>query len=80
MMARIYMSAKKVIAYTGPATEESDILFDWMNSVHRKDLVIPTDSEWAEFLNTGGRAGGKGQLDQHFEHIWSWLTISSYKA
>ncbi|KAL1863011.1 hypothetical protein Daus18300_008167 [Diaporthe australafricana] len=80
LMARIYMSANRVIAYTGSATKESDILFDWMNNLHHKDLFMPANSEWAEFLNGGNQARGGGQLDGHLEHIWTWLTILSYKA
>jgi hypothetical protein len=82
LMARIYMSANKVIAYTGEATEESDMLFDWMNSVHPKDLVIPTNSGWADMLDTEGRewAPGRGQLVAGLEYFWYRLSVLSYKV
>ncbi|KAK7704681.1 hypothetical protein SLS64_008445 [Diaporthe eres] len=80
LMSRIYMSANKVIAYTGEATQESDRLFDWMNSVHPKDLVLPTNSGWAGMLDADGREWGPGkeQLVAGLEYFWYRLGVLGY--
>lgn len=82
LMSRIYMSANKVIAYTGEATKESDRLFDWVNSVHSKDLVIPTNSGWAGMLDSEGQAWapGRGQLVAGLEYFWYRLSVLSHTA
>lgn len=80
LMSRIYMSANKVIAYTGEATRESDRLFDWMNSIHPKDLVLPTNPGWAGMLDLEGGAWppGRGQLVAGLEHFWYRLGVLGY--
>lgn len=82
LMSRIYMSANKVIAYTGEATKESNMLFDWVNSVHPKDLVIPTNSGWASLLDSESQAWAprRGQLVAGLEYSWYQLSVLSYKA
>lgn len=81
-MDRIYMSAKKVIAYTGEATAESDMLFDWMNSVHPKDLVLPTSLGWADVLDTEGQTWppSTGQLMAVLDKVRHKLSIIRHKA
>lgn len=82
LMSRIYMSANKVIAYTGEATQESNRLFDWMNSIHPKDLVLPTNSGWAGILDAEGGewAPGGGQLVAGLEYFWYRLGVLSYSV
>lgn len=82
LMSRIYMSANKVIAYTGEATQESDRLFDWMNSVHPKDLVLPTNSGWASMWDAEDRAWapGRGQLVAGLEYFWYRLGVLGYNV
>jgi len=41
LMAKIYTQARKVNVYTGEATERTDILFDWLNSLDTQELNIP---------------------------------------
>lgn len=80
LMSRIYMSANQVIAYTGEATQESNRLFDWMNSVHPKDLVLPTSSGWADLLDAEGQswAPSSGQLAAGLEYFWYRLGVLSH--
>lgn len=82
LMARIYISAREVFAYTGEATEESDKLFDWMNSVHPKDLVLPTNSAWAGLFDIKGQAWAPGpaQLVAGLNDFWYRLSVLRHKA
>lgn len=82
LMSRIYMSANRVIAYTGEATQESDRLFDWMNSVHPKDLVLPTNLGWADMLDAEDRdwVPSRGQLVAGLEYFWYRLGILSHNV
>lgn len=85
LMAGIYTSARTVIAYTGAATEESNKLFNYMNSIHPKDLVLPTgpESGWAGLLDTEERAWAApstGQLMTGLERFWYCLSVLRHRA
>ncbi|KAE8400559.1 heterokaryon incompatibility protein-domain-containing protein [Aspergillus pseudonomiae] len=40
-MSRIFTSARRVIAYTGEGTCQTDMLFDWLNGLEASELNVP---------------------------------------
>lgn len=40
-MSKIFTSARRVIAYTGEGTYQTDTLFDWLNSLEASELTVP---------------------------------------
>ncbi|KAI3316758.1 HET-domain-containing protein [Xylariaceae sp. AK1471] len=45
IMPRIYLSAKKVVVYTGEGTPQTDKLFDWLNGLKTVELDIPSSAD-----------------------------------
>jgi hypothetical protein len=42
LMSKIYMSALRIIVYTGEATHDTNLLYDWLNGLDKKELQIPS--------------------------------------
>ncbi|KAL1611955.1 hypothetical protein SLS60_000178 [Paraconiothyrium brasiliense] len=42
LMSRIYVSARQIVVYTGEATSDTDLLYDWLNELDKKEIQIPT--------------------------------------
>lgn len=40
-MSSIFTSARRVIAYTGEGTDQTDMLFDWLNGLDAPELNVP---------------------------------------
>ncbi|KAK4178058.1 heterokaryon incompatibility protein-domain-containing protein [Triangularia setosa] len=42
LMSRIFISAKKVVVYTGEGTPQTDGLYDWLNDIDAEKLAVPS--------------------------------------
>ncbi|KAK0736613.1 heterokaryon incompatibility protein-domain-containing protein [Apiosordaria backusii] len=42
LMSRIFVSAQKVVVYTGEGTPQTDGLYDWLNDIDAEKLTVPS--------------------------------------
>lgn len=54
-MSSIFTSARRVIAYTGEGTDETDMLFDWLNGLDAPELNVPLIGSLDDLAHPGVR-------------------------
>lgn len=54
-MSSIFTSARRVIAYTGEGTDQTDMLFDWLNGLDAPELNVPLIGSLDDLAHPGVR-------------------------
>ena len=63
-MSSIFTSARRVIAYTGEGTDETDMLFDWLNGLDAPELNVPLIGSLDDLAHPGVRVKETADLQR----------------
>ena len=63
-MSSIFTSARRVIAYTGEGTDQTDTLFDWLNGLDAPELNVPLIGSLDDLAHPGVRIKDTADLQR----------------